>query len=31
MGDGHLGERGVPAGVPDRPDAVDRPTVGVDE
>jgi ABC-type branched-subunit amino acid transport system permease subunit len=31
MGDGHLGESGVPAGVPERPDAVDRPTVGVDE
>ena len=30
MGDGHLGESGVPAGVPER-EAVDQPRVGVDE
>ena len=31
MSDGHPGESGVPAGVPERPDAVDQPRVGVDE
>jgi branched-chain amino acid transport system permease protein len=30
MGDGHLGESGVPAGVPER-EAVDQPRVGVDD
>jgi branched-chain amino acid transport system permease protein len=30
MGDGHLGESGVPAGVPER-EAVDQPKVGVDD
>jgi branched-chain amino acid transport system permease protein len=28
---GDTGERGLPAGVPERPDIVDRPQVGVDE
>jgi ABC-type branched-subunit amino acid transport system permease subunit len=31
MGGGDAGERGLPAGVPERPDVVDRPRVGVDE
>jgi ABC-type branched-subunit amino acid transport system permease subunit len=31
MGSGDTGERGLPAGTPERPDAVDRPRVGVDE
>jgi ABC-type branched-subunit amino acid transport system permease subunit len=31
VGDGHLGGGGVPGGVPERPDAVDRPRVGVDD
>jgi ABC-type branched-subunit amino acid transport system permease subunit len=31
MGDGHLGETGVPAEVPQPPDALDRQQVGVDD
>jgi ABC-type branched-subunit amino acid transport system permease subunit len=31
LGGGQLGDSGVPAGVPERPDVVDRPQVGVDE
>jgi ABC-type branched-subunit amino acid transport system permease subunit len=31
LGGGQLGGSGVPAGVPERPDVVDRPQVGVDE
>jgi ABC-type branched-subunit amino acid transport system permease subunit len=31
VGGGNPGERGLPAGVPEVPDAVDRPRVGVDE
>jgi ABC-type branched-subunit amino acid transport system permease subunit len=31
LGDGQLGDGGLPAGAPERPDAFDRPRVGVDD